>query len=479
MLLHTHPINDAREARGALPVNSFWLSGTGRSQAPEAAASLPTVDERLRAPLLAEDWAGWAEAWQALDAQVLSALDAQATRGESVSLSLCGERHARRFDRVRPRPVAALEPGLAPSELRGRAGDALSAPQAPDARRAAARRVRTRAGRRAPAAGAAAGRARRAPGRRARRRRWRSCCRPTRCSAPTPRRGCWPTPSRSAGACAWWPTTTATARRPAPCCCAACACSVLRRIRCTTWCPTARVHGYGLTPAIVDLALPSAARVAGHGGQRHRQPGGRGACARAGAEGAGHRPSPAGQGRRAGAAARGRCHRQPEPARLRLCQQGAGRRGRGVLRAAGHACRTARARRLRGRGATAAGRAARPGGAGHRGRRGQARCQQPAPGGAGPEAHPRRPHALRRGGAVPGGGARPAARGRLRLRLRARPAHQCRRAAVGHDARHRMPAQRRRRRRRCNWRRRWTASTDSGARSRRACRSRPRRRCSG
>lgn len=100
MLLHTHPINDAREARGALPVNSFWLSGTGRSQAPAAAAPLPRVDERLRAPLLAEDWAGWAEAWQALDAQVLSALYAQATRGESVSLSLCGERHARRFDSV-------------------------------------------------------------------------------------------------------------------------------------------------------------------------------------------------------------------------------------------------------------------------------------------------------------------------------------------------------------------------------------------
>ena len=100
MLLHTHPINDAREARGALPVNSFWLSGTGRSQAPVAGASLPRVDERLRAPLLAEDWAGWAEAWQALDAQVLSGLDAQATRGEDVSLSLCGERFARRFDRV-------------------------------------------------------------------------------------------------------------------------------------------------------------------------------------------------------------------------------------------------------------------------------------------------------------------------------------------------------------------------------------------
>jgi hypothetical protein len=78
MLLHTHPLNDAREARGALPVNSFWLSGTGPSRAPVADSLLPTVDPRLRAPLLAEDWSGWAEAWQALDAQVLSALDMQA-----------------------------------------------------------------------------------------------------------------------------------------------------------------------------------------------------------------------------------------------------------------------------------------------------------------------------------------------------------------------------------------------------------------
>ena len=29
MLLYTHAVNDARSARGALPVNSFWLHGTG------------------------------------------------------------------------------------------------------------------------------------------------------------------------------------------------------------------------------------------------------------------------------------------------------------------------------------------------------------------------------------------------------------------------------------------------------------------
>ncbi len=53
-----------------------------------------------------------------------------------------------------------------------------------------------------------------------------------------------------------------------------------------------------------------------------------------------------------------------------------------------------------GPGATPARRPARPGGAGHGGRRGQARRQQPPPGGAGPEAHPQRPHARRHRGAV-------------------------------------------------------------------------------
>jgi hypothetical protein len=84
MLLYTHPLNEAREARGALPVNSFWLSGCGPHQPVHAAE--PVVDERLRAPALAEDWAAWAEAWQALDAE-LAARPPQ-------SLALCGERSA-------------------------------------------------------------------------------------------------------------------------------------------------------------------------------------------------------------------------------------------------------------------------------------------------------------------------------------------------------------------------------------------------
>jgi hypothetical protein len=98
MLLYTHPINAAREARGELVVNSFWLSGTGRTPPLDGGDNEPSVDERLRGPWRADDWAAWVEAWQALDAQRLAELEARATRGEPLSLTLCGERAAQRFD---------------------------------------------------------------------------------------------------------------------------------------------------------------------------------------------------------------------------------------------------------------------------------------------------------------------------------------------------------------------------------------------
>ena len=60
MLLYQQPLNDHRVGLGALPVNSFWLSGCGRAQ-PEAAGALQ-VAEGLRGPALGSDWAAWAEA---------------------------------------------------------------------------------------------------------------------------------------------------------------------------------------------------------------------------------------------------------------------------------------------------------------------------------------------------------------------------------------------------------------------------------
>lgn len=100
MLLYTHPVNTAREARGALAVNSFWLSGTGRTPSSATAAGEADVgvDDALRASWRAGDWAAWVEAWQALDRQRLGELHARAARGEAVSLTLCGESAAQRFD---------------------------------------------------------------------------------------------------------------------------------------------------------------------------------------------------------------------------------------------------------------------------------------------------------------------------------------------------------------------------------------------
>jgi hypothetical protein len=95
MLLHTHPINTAREAAGALPVNSFWLSGCGALQV-EVGPRPVQVDDRLAVPALAEDWGAWSAAWTALDASLLP------TRQIS-RLTLCGERSAASFARVERR----------------------------------------------------------------------------------------------------------------------------------------------------------------------------------------------------------------------------------------------------------------------------------------------------------------------------------------------------------------------------------------
>ncbi|MEP7101762.1 MAG: hypothetical protein ABI781_14715, partial [Burkholderiales bacterium] len=108
-------LNDEREQRGALTLNSFWLSGCGRAQPDEGAA--PRVDDSLRTPLLAEDWAGWAEAWRALDAGQIAEWLAASRAGESVELTLCGDRSAHRFE-------------TAPQTLWQKLGSRFSAPEA-------------------------------------------------------------------------------------------------------------------------------------------------------------------------------------------------------------------------------------------------------------------------------------------------------------------------------------------------------------
>ena len=94
MLLHAHPLNEAREARGLLPVNSYWLSGCGVAQTVRAGVDL-NIDARLRTPALAGDWGAWQVAWLALDAGPLAELAARDAAGESVRLTLAGERSSR------------------------------------------------------------------------------------------------------------------------------------------------------------------------------------------------------------------------------------------------------------------------------------------------------------------------------------------------------------------------------------------------
>ena len=106
LVFYTHAVNEAREHRGELAVNSFWLSGCGRMQPSTVAAPAdePTIERSLRAPLLSGDWAAWAEAWQALDLGPLAALAARLDGDAPVALTLCGERAAAPFER-RPRSL--------------------------------------------------------------------------------------------------------------------------------------------------------------------------------------------------------------------------------------------------------------------------------------------------------------------------------------------------------------------------------------
>ena len=56
---------------------------------------MPTT---LLEPAIRGDWRSWAEAWRALDAGPLAALDAQVAGGAKATLTLCGELNSLRFE---------------------------------------------------------------------------------------------------------------------------------------------------------------------------------------------------------------------------------------------------------------------------------------------------------------------------------------------------------------------------------------------
>jgi hypothetical protein len=118
MLLYTHPLNDVRAARRQLPVNSIWISGTG-ALPNEALAELPaspdiSVPRSLAEAVFADDWAAYAQAWAMLDSGELARLLARQQAGETVRLTLCGERSAQTFETSRPSLPARIKRLFAP-----------------------------------------------------------------------------------------------------------------------------------------------------------------------------------------------------------------------------------------------------------------------------------------------------------------------------------------------------------------------------
>ena len=99
MLLYTHPLNDERAAARQMTVNSFWLSGTGAlSAAAPPVNTTVSMPRQLAQAAFTDDWAAYRAAWQALDAGAVATLLARQAAGQTVRLTLCGERNAQTFE---------------------------------------------------------------------------------------------------------------------------------------------------------------------------------------------------------------------------------------------------------------------------------------------------------------------------------------------------------------------------------------------
>ena len=98
MLLYNHPVNDAREARRQITVNSFWLHGAGALPAPSAAPTLRLeIPMALRSAALHGDVQAWRQAWQQLDATAMADLLAHFKATGQATLSLCSEHAAHAY----------------------------------------------------------------------------------------------------------------------------------------------------------------------------------------------------------------------------------------------------------------------------------------------------------------------------------------------------------------------------------------------
>ena len=96
MLWHEHPVNERRSARGALPVNTVWLSDCGayRAPRPDAVRDVVVVDA-LRRGCWRGDAEAWAQGWQEIETKVAGMLLRRLDEGQAVRVTLGALRAAR------------------------------------------------------------------------------------------------------------------------------------------------------------------------------------------------------------------------------------------------------------------------------------------------------------------------------------------------------------------------------------------------
>jgi hypothetical protein len=111
MMLYTHTVNDARSCVNAAVINSVYFHGNGEldgklsGSSGKVSTNITTsvnMPRSLADAAMKEDWPAWAKAWEQLDATVCAHLLKRVQAGESVTLTLCGERSALTYE-VRPK----------------------------------------------------------------------------------------------------------------------------------------------------------------------------------------------------------------------------------------------------------------------------------------------------------------------------------------------------------------------------------------
>jgi hypothetical protein len=96
MLLYTHPLSEARQARGLPTVNSFWVDGAGALEAlPTQLKGSLKLESRLQEAQHSES--AYASAWRSLLAQWQTEGEQALATGRNYGVTLCGDKAAMTF----------------------------------------------------------------------------------------------------------------------------------------------------------------------------------------------------------------------------------------------------------------------------------------------------------------------------------------------------------------------------------------------